>query len=138
MNNQKSPSRFAPLVGHKLAGQKTPVVKFVNQAQRILAYTSLADLTMRVPVDKYEVAQWKPIEREVLPYDCARCSLIETCKLLPTATGPALTWRRLNLVDAQGNPTLRGRMVSFFSHGNGLAIAAALEDEQYPFDELMN
>ena len=130
-------TEIAPLVEHKLAAQNTPVVKFVNQAQRILAYTSLADLTMRVPVDKYGVALWKPVEREVLPYDCAQCSLVETCKLLPTATGTALTWRRLNLVDALGNPTLRGRIVSFFSHGNGLAIAAALEDERYPFDELV-
>jgi superfamily II DNA/RNA helicase len=129
--------KIVPLLEHKLAGQKTPVVKFVNQAERILAYTSVADLTMRVPVDKYGVALWKPIEREVLPYDCAQCSLVETCKVLPTATGTALTWRRLNLVDAQGKPTLRGRVVSFFSQGDGLAIAAALEDERYPLDELI-
>jgi len=129
--------QIAPLVEQRLAGQRTPVIKFVNQAQRILAYTSLADLTMRVPVDKYSVAIWKPTEREVLPYDCAQCSLVETCKQLPTATGTALTWRRLNLVDAKGKPTLRGRVVSFFQQGDGLAIAAALEDERYPLDELI-
>lgn len=129
--------KIAPLLEHKLAGIKTPVVKFVNQTERILAYTSVADLTMRVPVDKYGIALWKPIEREVLPYDCAKCSLVETCKVLPTATGTALTWRRLNLVDAQGKPTLRGRIVSFFSQGDGLAIAAALEDSRYPLDELI-
>ena len=129
--------KIAPLVEHKLAAQKTPVVRFVNQAQRILAYTSLAELTMRVPVDHHGVALWKPIEREVLPYDCAHCSLVETCKKLPTATGTALTWRRLNLVDAAGKPTLRGRVVSFFQQGDGLAVAAALEDERYPLDELI-
>lgn len=129
--------KIAPLVELKLASQKTPVVKFVNQAQRILAYVSLAELTLRVPVDRHGVALWKPIEREVLPYDCAQCSLVETCKKLPTATGTALTWRRLHLVDAQGKPTLRGRIVSFFSQGDGLAIAAALEDERYPLDELI-
>jgi hypothetical protein len=129
--------QLAPLLEQKLAALKTPVVKFVNQAQRILAYTSLADLTMRVPVDKYGVALWKPTEREVLPYDCAQCSLVETCKKLPTATGTALTWRRLKLVDAEGKPTLRGRVVSFFQQGDGLAIAAALEDERYPLDELI-
>lgn len=129
--------KIAPLVEHKLAAQKTPVVRFVNQAQRILAYTSLAELTMRVPVDHHGVALWKPIEREVLPYDCAQCSLVETCKKLPTATGTALTWRRLNLVDAAGKPTLRGRVVSFFQQGDGLAVAAALEDERYPLDELI-
>lgn len=129
--------KIAPLVELKLAAQKTPVVRFVPQAQRILAYVSLAGLTMRVPVDHHGVALWKPIEREVLPYDCAQCSLVETCKKLPTATGTALTWRRLNLVDPAGKPTLRGRVVSFFQQGDGLAVAAALEDERYPLDELI-
>ncbi len=129
--------KIAPLLEHKLASLKTPVVKFVKQAARILAYVSIADLPMRVPVDKHGVALWKPVEREVLPYDCAQCSLAETCKKLQTATGTALTWRRLNLVDAAGTPTLRGRVVSFFQQGDGLAIAAALEDERYPLDELI-
>jgi superfamily II DNA/RNA helicase len=129
--------KIAPLVEARLATQKTPVVRFVNHAHKIAALVSLADLTMRVPVDKYGVALWRPTEREVLPYDCARCSLVETCKKLPTATGTALLWRRLNLVDAAGVPTLRGCIVSFFSQGNGLAIAVALEDENYPLDELI-
>jgi superfamily II DNA/RNA helicase len=129
--------KIAPLVQGKLASQKTPVVRFVNHAHKIAALVSLADLTMRVPVDKYGIALWRPTEREVLPYDCAQCSLVETCKKLPTSTGTALLWRRLNLVDATGVPTLRGRIVSFFSQGNGLAIAVALEDENYPLDELI-
>jgi hypothetical protein len=129
--------KIAPLVEQRLASQKTPVVRFVPQAHRIVAYVSLADLTMRVPVDKHGMALWRPAEREVLPYDCARCALVETCKKLPTAAGTALLWRRLNLVDAQGVPTLRGRLVSFFSQGDGLAIAAALEDASYPLDELI-
>jgi hypothetical protein len=92
---------------------------------------------MRVPVDKYGVGLWRPVEREVLPYDCAQCSLVPVCKQLPTTTGTALLWRRLNLVDTNGTPTLRGRVVSFFSQGDGLAIAAALEDEKYSLDELL-
>lgn len=129
--------RIAPLVMDKLEKQKTPVVRFLNQAQKIVAHVSLADLTMRVPVDKHGVALWRPIEREVLPYDCAQCSLVPVCKQLPASTGTALLWRRLNLVDAAGVPTQRGRLVSFFSQGDGLAIAAALEDEKYPLDELI-
>jgi len=97
----------------------------------------LADLTMRVPVDKYGVALWRPIERDVLPYDCAQCSLVETCKKLSTATGTALLWRRLGLVNEKGVPTMRGRIVSFFQQGDGLAIGAALEDTGYPLDELI-
>jgi len=129
--------KIVPLVEQRLAHQKTPVVRFVPQAHRIVAHVSLAELTMRVPVDKHGVPLWRPTEREVLPYDCAKCQLVETCKKLPTATGTALLWRRLHLVDTEGVPTLRGRVVSFFSQGDGLAIAAALEDASYPLDELI-
>ena len=129
--------KILPLVEKKLAEQKTPVVRFLNQQQRIVAHVSLADLTMRVPVDAHGVAFWKPIEREVLPADCAQCSLVPICRELPASTGVALLWRRLGLVDAGGVPTQRGRIVSFFSQGDGLAVAAALEEEKYPIHELI-
>jgi superfamily II DNA/RNA helicase len=128
---------IVPLLEQKLAQQKTPVVKFVDEAHRVVAQVSIADLTMKVPVDSHGVAIWKPVEREVLPADCARCSLVPVCRQLPTSTGVALLWRRLGLVDVGGVPTMRGRVVSFFSQGDGLAIAAALEDETYPLDELI-
>jgi len=129
--------KIAPLVQQRLKEQGTPLVRFADADRRILALVSLAEVKMRVPVDQAGVALWRPPEREVLPYDCARCGLVETCKRLPTATGTALLWRRLKLVDAHGVPTLRGRLVSFFSQGDGLAIAAALEHEDYPLDELI-
>jgi hypothetical protein len=129
--------KIAPLVKEKLAEQKTPVASFQNEAQRILALVSIADLIMRVPVDRYGVALWKPVEGEVLPADCAHCPLVSVCRQLPTSTGVALLWRRLGLVDAAGVPSLRGQVVSFFSQGDGLAIAAALEDHTYPLDELI-
>src|SRR5262249_38095188 len=87
--------------------------------------------------DSHGVAIWKPIEREVLAHDCAKCSLVPTCRQLSTATGVAMLWRRLGLVNASGVPTRRGEIASFFSQGNGLAIAAALEDETYPLDEFI-
>jgi superfamily II DNA/RNA helicase len=129
--------KIVPLIEQKLAQQKTPVARFQDEGHRIVAHVSIADLTMRVPVDRHGVALWKPIEREVLPADCARCSLVPVCRQLPAGTGVALLWRRLRLVEASGVPTLRGRVVSFFSQGDGLAIAAALEDETYPLEELV-
>ncbi|HEY2083853.1 MAG TPA: DEAD/DEAH box helicase, partial [Verrucomicrobiae bacterium] len=129
--------QIAPLAAEKLAQQKTPVIRFETQEHKILAHVSLGELTMRVPVDKYDVALWRPQEREVLPYDCAQCSLVPICKQLSAATGTALLWRRLNLIDAAGTPTLRGKLVSFFSQGDGLAIAAGLEEEKYPLEEFI-
>lgn len=46
-------------------------------------------------------------------------------------------WRRLGLVSANGRPTRRGEIVSCFAHGDGLAVAAGLEDESYPISELV-
>jgi hypothetical protein len=80
---------------------------------------------------------WRPPQREVLPLDCARCELVPVCKQLPTAPGVAMLWRRLGLVDIAGVPTLRGQIVSFFSQNYGLGIAAAIEEEAYPLDELI-
>jgi hypothetical protein len=127
--------QILPLARQKL--DKTPVIHFQEEERRIVALVSLAELTMRVPVDSHGVAIWKPIEREVLPADCASCPLVPVCRELPAATGVALLWRRLGLVDEAGVPTLRGRVVSFFPQGDGLAIAAALEDDSYALDELI-
>lgn len=130
-------NQIAPLVANRLAAQKTPLVRFVTEGHGIMAQVSIAELTLRVAVDAYGVALWRPVEREVLPYDCAQCSLVSVCKQLSTATGTAMLWRRLGLVESTGEPTRRGRVVSFFSQGDGLAIAAALEDETYPLEELI-
>ncbi len=129
--------KVLPLIREKLAALKTPVVDVQDQGNQIVARLDIGGLTLRVPVDRHGVAIWKPVEREVFPPDCAQCSLVPICRDLPTSTGVALLWRRLNLVDATGVPTLRGRVVSIFTQGYGLAISAALEDESYPLDELI-
>ena len=129
--------KIVPLLEQKLAAQKTPLVRMVDEGARIIAHLSIAGLTLRVPVDSHGVALWKPPEREVLPADCAQCSLVPVCRELPTATGVALLWRRLGLIKDSGAPTRRGRVAGFFSQGDGLAIAAALEDETYIVEELV-
>jgi superfamily II DNA/RNA helicase len=130
-------TKLVPLIEKKMAEAKTPVVRFKKLAHKIIAEVSLAEQTMRVPVDVHGVALFKPIERDVLPHDCSTCSLVPICRQLPTVAGTALLWRRLKLIDQEGVPTMRGRIVSFFMQGDGLAIAAALEDESYPLDELI-
>jgi hypothetical protein len=129
--------KVLPMIEERLAQRHTPIVRVVTQGHRVQAHVSIGELTLRVVKDRHGVALWKPKEREVLPPDCSGCGLIESCKKLPTATGTALLWRRLGLVEMDGTPTRRGRLVSFFHQGDGLAIAAALEDESYPIDELV-
>jgi late competence protein required for DNA uptake (superfamily II DNA/RNA helicase) len=129
--------KVIPRLTQKLEEQKTAPVRFLETDSRFSVQLSLNELTLRVPVDKYGVPIWRPTEREVLPADCAKCALVPVCRHLETATGTAMLWRRLHLVNEAGVPTLRGRVVSFFSQGDGLAIAAALEDESYPLEELI-
>jgi superfamily II DNA/RNA helicase len=49
----------------------------------------------------------------------------------PRPGTPAHAWRKLGLVDSEGSPTARGRVFSRFQAGEGLMIAAALEDSSY-------
>ena len=51
---------------------------------------------------------------------------------------PVDAWRELGLIDEQAIPTGRGEIFSLFSRGEGLAIAVALEDEDYPIEELVH
>jgi hypothetical protein len=126
-----------PRLKERLMERRTPLIQLVAHDHRLTAWISLADLTLRVPVDRHGVALWRPLIREVHPPECATCPLQATCRSLPTATATVGLWRWLGLIDAQGRPTLRGRLVSFFSQGQGLALAAALEDESYPLEELI-
>lgn len=131
-------SKIVPLVEKRLAEQGFPVVRFRTLEHKVIAEVSLSEQLLRVPVDSHGVALWHPRERDVLPPDCAICPLVPVCRELSASTGVALLWKRLKLVDDQGVPTHRGRVVSFFSQGDGLAIAASLEDRAYPISELIH
>ena len=126
-----------PLVERAFRELKQPVVRFIEEPEQILALISLGEQSVSVPVDRHGVALFKPRERDVPTEDCAGCALKVTCRALTSAAGTALLWRRLQLVEADGRPTRRGRLVSFFTGSAGLAVAAALEDATYPLEELI-
>ncbi|WCJ60401.1 DEAD/DEAH box helicase [Fontisphaera persica] len=126
-----------PLLRQRFAAQRLPVIRFEARGHKLVALVSLAQMALRAAVDRHGVPIFRPILREVLPSDCQRCAFIQTCRQLPTGSGAAMLWRRLGLVGARGVPTLRGRVVSFFHQGDGLAIAAGLEDENCPLDEMI-
>jgi hypothetical protein len=120
----------------RLRSQDLDVVRFVEHPQTLSVLVDVGRQTVKAPVDRLGVPLWKPREREVMQPECAGCGQVATCRRLSAAPGTASTWRRLGLVDARGVPTRRGRIVSFFSGGDGLAVAAALEDEAYGLEEL--
>jgi superfamily II DNA/RNA helicase len=54
-----------------------------------------------------------------------------------SAQSIAEQWFQLGLIDRRARPTRRGMIFSFFNQGEGLAIAAALEVENYAIEELI-
>lgn len=53
------------------------------------------------------------------------------------SASPAQIWHQLGLIDSKAHPTRRGLIFSFFNHGEGLAIASALEEPSYRISELV-
>ena len=81
----------------------------------------------------------QPVERRNYPACCQGCPQLPVCEAGSRDMTPALAWRKLGLIEPDGTPTRRGVVFSFFHHGEGLAIAAALEQgaEYYPIDDLL-
>ena len=125
------------LLEPKLRDNRMPVVRFVEHERVVTALVGMELQTLKVPVDRHGVPLWHPKERNTLTPECGGCPQLTVCRQLSAAPGIALTWRRLGLVDARGTPTRRGRVVSFFSGGDGLALVAALEDTSYALEELV-
>ena len=129
--------KIQPLLEEKLAANQTPVEQFRREDNRLLVQLRLGQQAVPAHVDSHGVALWRPLERQVVNPTCAGCGLYAECRELKPATGVALLWKRLKLVDENGRPTRRGRVVSFFSQSYGLGIAAAVEDESLPIGELV-
>ncbi len=122
---------------HKLAERGTPVIRFVRKPGKLIAHLDLSNLPVNAIIDETGVPLLKVPTREIPNHDCAQCDLACECRKLSKSTGTALVWLRMGLIESAGTPTRRGRIVSYFTQGDGLAIAAALEDEGYPIDELI-
>ena len=129
--------KIQPLLEEKLAANQTPVEQFRREDNWLLVQLRLGQQAVPAHVDSHGVALWRPLERQVVNPTCAGCGLYGECCELKPATGVALLWKRLKLVDENGRPTQRGRVVSFFSQSYGLGVAAALEDESLPIAELV-
>jgi hypothetical protein len=88
-------------------------------------------------VDSNGRALHGPPEREALPLVCRNCSELTHDQTVEITDSPAYAWRKLGLVESDGTPTRRGIVFTFFHAGEGLAIAAALEDDAYAIDDLV-
>ena len=107
----------------------------------VFAVFDLGGIAVPVYRDTHQVPIYEPQERTrvvknetgVQDQDAA----ITATDRQPRTGSPIHAWRSLGLIDEAGAPTRRGEIFSFFQDGEGLAIAAALEDESYHVDELI-
>jgi len=103
----------------------------------IYARLDFSSARVEAVLDSLGCALLEPPEREAIPLVCRDCSELQHDLTSVITDSPAYAWRQLGLVEKDGTPTRRGVLFSFFQAGEGLAIAAALEDVTYPIDDLV-
>ncbi|MDB6171004.1 MAG: box helicase domain protein [Chthoniobacteraceae bacterium] len=117
--------------------QNPRLAAIIPRGEQLFARFNFDDNPIRAWVDSHGMALVEPPERRELPIPCQGCPELPWCSSVEIVLSPAFAWRRLGLIEPDGHPTRRGILFSFFHHGEGLAVAAALEDERYPMDELV-
>jgi hypothetical protein len=113
------------------------IVDWIMRGNLISLRLDYANVPVNAYIDSAGKALIEPPERENLPDVCRTCDQLEHDKTVAIVNSPTYAWRHLGLVELDGTPTRRGMIFSFFHGGEGLAVAAALEDETYPIDELV-
>jgi superfamily II DNA/RNA helicase len=113
------------------------VSEIVTRGNTISARIDFSSAIVEGVVDSLGVALLDPPTREAIPLVCRTCDQLEHDSTVAISQSPAYGWRQLGLVAEDGTPTRRGVLFSFFHAGEGLAVAAALEDETYPIDDLV-
>jgi hypothetical protein len=123
---------------HESHGLPT-LTRTVEKEGLVFAVFDLGEISVSVYRDSHGVPLHRPQERtRVVKNDTGVHTAAESASDRQPRTGsPIHAWRSLGLIDEDGAPTRRGEVFSFFQGGEGLAIAAALEDDGYPIDDLV-
>jgi superfamily II DNA/RNA helicase len=123
-----------PLVAGEVGGQ---LWDLVYREKLVVARFRFDAVTARGYLD--ELGHWlaDPQTKRDYPDVCRDCEFRGECEGIELSATPAFAWRQLGLIDESGNPTRRGILFSFFNQGEGLAIAAALENADYPVADLV-
>jgi len=93
-----------------------------------------AKANVRVTPDADEQPLINPLRRKVQKEDIHLGTVLGGGQISAARAGRL--WLKLGLIDADARPTRRGEIAALFQHGEGLAVAAALEDEGYDVHDL--
>jgi hypothetical protein len=126
--------QLVPLLPQLTSGGR--LAEMIERNGLISARLDYSQASVLARVDSLGKPLINPPRREIesLPVDFAQ---LAGMKETLAEASVAETWFRLGLIDHRAHPTRRGVLFSFFNHGEGLAIAAALEDESYPVAEIV-
>jgi hypothetical protein len=124
-------SRLAELVSPGV------IVEWMTRGKTVSIRVDYSNVSVKAYTDSLGKALITPPERQNLPEVCRACDQLEHDRTVSMVNSPAYAWRHLGLVERDGTPTSRGVIFSFFHGGEGLAVAAALEDETYPIGDLI-
>ena len=112
--------------------------RFVTQGNAIAALADFASVLVPGTTDSRGRVVFQTQRRTVAVESETHYTDESTGEIRGAASGSAAqAWRQLGLIDDRGHPTERGIIFSFFQNGEGLAIAAALEDPHYSIDEML-
>ena len=118
---------------------------FTNGGQPDTLEVSGTTLVARLKFEQARIHAFKDKKGRALLNPQERTRVIESTGLAKnkrqtgyhSGASVAEQWFHLGLIDRRARPTRRGILFSFFNHGEGLAIAAGLEAENYPIEELL-
>ncbi|MEP7071216.1 MAG: DEAD/DEAH box helicase [Verrucomicrobiota bacterium] len=109
----------------------------IERGRTICARIDYSTVSVPVHLDSLGRALCAPPERDNIPAVCRYCDQLAWDQTVAIVASPSYAWRELGLIEKDGKPTPRGILFSFFQGGEGLAIAAALEEESYPLADLV-
>lgn len=119
-----------------LAGGK--IIKLKERNDQLFGIVDYRSAEIYALVDSQGTALWEPPQRErLIAFSKGWQTVGEEAPAPETARTPAEIWYQLGLIKENGTPTRRGELFSLFNHGEGLAVAAGLEDETYPVEDLI-
>ena len=123
-----------PIVRRKMGGK---LWDLIHRENLVVARFRFDDLNARGYLDEFEHWLADPQTKRDYPEVCRGCEFRSECEGIELGVTPAFAWRQLGLIDESGTPTRRGILFSFFNQGEGLAIASALENADYPVEDLV-
>lgn len=128
------------LIPPLLADRLLPAIpeKVVRRGPNLALTAHLREVVLPVSVDSNGTPIHSP-ERRTRTLDAETHLNDETSGEFrePAEGTSARAWRSLGLIDSLGHPTCRGVIFSLFQGGEGLAIAAALEDPDYAAEDIV-